>query len=296
MSRKKCLFFGSGTAIVTPFSQGEVDYEAFGELIDFQLSSGTDAIIVLGTTGEASTVYENERSEIISFAKKKINKKVPLIVGTGNPATSVAIRYSKNAQEMGADGCLVVTPYYNKATERGLYEHYEAIAKSVSIPIIMYNVPSRTGVNIPLSVYGKLKDVENIVGIKEASGNIGYVQELISLYGDYYDIYSGCDDLILPTLALGGKGVVSVVSNIVPSYVHQLCKEFETGNMEKSRELQLFLSPLIKEMFQEVNPIPIKTALYIMGMCKNEFRLPMCKSTREKQIREILERYALVIK
>ena len=294
MSRKKCLFFGSGTAIVTPFSQGEVDYEAFGELIDFQLSSGTDAIIVLGTTGEASTVYENERSEIISFAKKKINKKVPLIVGTGNPATSVAIRYSKNAQEMGADGCLVVTPYYNKATERGLYEHYEAIAKSVSIPIIMYNVPSRTGVNIPLSVYGKLKDVENIVGIKEASGNIGYVQELISLYGDYYDIYSGCDDLILPTLALGGKGVVSVVSNIVPSYVHQLCKEFETGNMEKSRELQLFLSPLIKEMFQEVNPIPIKTALYIMGMCKNQFRLPMCKSTRGNEIRALLQGYALI--
>lgn len=294
MSRKKTLFFGSGTAIVTPFSQGEVDYEAFGELIDFQLSSGTDAIIVLGTTGEASTVYENERSEIISFAKKKINKKVPLIVGTGNPATSVAIRYSKNAQEMGADGCLVVTPYYNKATERGLYEHYEAIAKSVSIPIIMYNVPSRTGVNIPLSVYGKLKDVENIVGIKEASGNIGYVQELISLYGDYYDIYSGCDDLILPTLALGGKGVVSVVSNIVPSYVHQLCKEFETGNIEKSRELQLFLSPLIKEMFQEVNPIPIKTALYIMGMCKNQFRLPMCKSARENEIRAILQGYALI--
>ena len=158
----------------------------------------------------------------------------------------------------------------------------------------MYNVPSRTGVNIPLSVYGKLKDVENIVGIKEASGNIGYVQELISLYGDYYDIYSGCDDLILPTLALGGKGVVSVVSNVVPSYVHQLCKEFETGNMEKSRELQLFLSPLIKEMFQEVNPIPIKTALYIMGMCKNEFRLPMCKSTRENEIRAILQDYALI--
>ena len=233
MSRKKTLFFGSGTAIVTPFSNGGIDYEAFGELIDFQLSSGTDAIIVLGTTGEASTIYENERSEIISFAKKKINKKAPLIVGTGNPATSVAVRYSKNAQEMGADGCLVVTPYYNKAPETGLCEHFTAIAESVDIPIIMYNVPSRTGVNIPLSVYEKLKDVENIVGVKEASGNIGYVQELIALYGDCYDVYSGCDDLILPTLALGGQGVISVVSNIVPSYVHQLCKEFKAGNIEK---------------------------------------------------------------
>ena len=294
MSRKKTLFFGSGTAIVTPFSNGGIDYEAFGELIDFQLSSGTDAIIVLGTTGEASTIYENERSEIISFAKKKINKKAPLIVGTGNPATSVAVRYSKNAQEMGADGCLVVTPYYNKATETGLCEHFTAIAESVDIPIIMYNVPSRTGVNIPLSVYEKLKDVGNIVGVKEASGNIGYVQELIALYGDCYDVYSGCDDLILPTLALGGQGVISVVSNIVPSYVHQLCKEFKAGNIEKSRELQLFLSPLIKEMFQEVNPIPVKTALYIMGMCKNEFRLPMCKSTRENEIRAILQGYALI--
>lgn len=293
MSKKKNLFFGSATAIVTPFYNGQVDYLSFGELIDFQLSNGTDAIVILGTTGEASTIYENERSEIISFAKRKINGRVPLIVGTGSNATSVAIRYTKNAEALGADGCLVVSPYYNKATEKGLINHYKEIAKSVKIPIVMYNVPSRTGVNIPISVYGALKNVQNIVGIKEASGNLGYLTELIEKHGDDFDIYTGCDELILPTLALGGKGVISVVSNIVPSFVHQLCKEYENGNTKKARQIQLHLNPLIQEMFKEVNPIPIKTALYKMGMCKNEFRLPLCRSTREKQIENILKKYNL---
>ena len=294
MGRKKSLFFGSGTAIITPFQNGNVDFGAFGELIDYQLSNGTDALIVLGTTGEASTIYENERSEIISFAKRRLGGKIPLIVGTGSNATSVAVRYTKSAQDLGADGCLVVTPYYNKATEKGLFEHYKAIAKSVKIPIILYNVPSRTGVNLPMSLYGSLKGIDNIVAIKEASGSLSYIQELISKFGGDFDIYSGCDELILPTLALGGKGVVSVISNIVPSYVHQLCKEFESGSIEKSRYLQLYLSPLIKEMFQEVNPIPIKTALSQMGLCKNEFRLPMCKSTRENKILSILKEYSLI--
>lgn len=294
MGRKKSLFFGSATAIITPFSDGNVDYISFGELIDFQLSNGTDAIVILGTTGEASTIYENERSEIITFAKRKIGGKVPLIVGTGSNATSVAVRYTKTAEALGADGCLVVSPYYNKATPRGLTEHYKAIAKSVKIPIIMYNVPARTGVSIPIDVYGSLSKIDNVVAIKEASGSIPYITEILEKYSAYFDVYTGCDEMILPTLALGGRGVISVVSNIAPSYTHQLCKEYEEGNTEKAKEIQLFLNPLIKEMFSEVNPIPIKTALSIMGMCKNEFRLPMCKSTREKQISNTLKKYSLI--
>ncbi|MBQ8145837.1 MAG: 4-hydroxy-tetrahydrodipicolinate synthase [Clostridia bacterium] len=294
MGRKKSLFFGSATALVTPFFDGNVDYIAFGEIIEHQISNGTDAIVILGTTGEASTIYENERSEIITFAKRKIGGRVPLIVGTGSNATSVAVRYTKSAEALGADGCLVVSPYYNKATPKGLVMHYKEIAKSVKIPIIVYNVPSRTGVNIPLSVYGELASQENIVAVKEAGGSMSYTEELIEKYKDFYDIYTGCDELILPTLALGGKGAISVVSNIVPSYVHQLCCEYARGNFDKARELQLYLSPLIKELFCEVNPIPVKTALYKMGMCKNEFRLPMCKSTREKQLSAILRQYSII--
>ena len=182
MGRKKSLFFGCGTAIITPFDQGYVDYASFGELIEFQISNGADAIVVLGTTGEAPTVYENERSEIITFAKRKINGRVPLIVGTGSNATSVAIRYTKMAELLGADGCLVVSPYYNKATAQGLIQHYKAIAKCTSLPIIMYNVPSRTGVNIPTDVYGALSKIDNIVAVKEAGGNLGYTQEILQKY------------------------------------------------------------------------------------------------------------------
>ncbi|MBO5313249.1 MAG: 4-hydroxy-tetrahydrodipicolinate synthase [Clostridia bacterium] len=294
MGRKKSLFYGSATAIVTPFKNGQVDYPSFGELIDYQLHSGTDAIVILGTTGEASTIYENERSEIITFAKRKIGGKLPLIVGTGSNATSVAIKYSKMAEALGADGCLVVTPYYNKSTERGLTEHFKAIAKSVKIPIVLYNVPSRTGVSISMNVYDSLSRIDSIVAVKEASGDVSYLTELISRHGDSFDVYSGCDELTLSALTLGGKGVISVVSNIVPSYMHQLCCEFRDGNLEKSRELQLFLTPLIKEMFKEVNPIPVKTALSLMGMCENEFRLPMCKSTRARQILSTLRSYSLV--
>ena len=219
---------------------------------------------------------------------------MPLIVGTGSNATSVAIRYTKMAELLGADGCLVVSPYYNKATTKGLIQHYKAVAKSTSLPIIMYNVPSRTGVNIPLDVYKALLRVDNIVAIKEASGNLGYTQEILQRYGDSFDLYTGCDELILPTLSLGGKGTVSVASNILPSYVHQLCAEYQVGNTEKAKEIQLYLSPVIKELFCEVNPIPVKTALFKMGMCKNEFRLPMCHSTRERQIEAMLKKYCLI--
>ena len=294
MGRKKSLFFGCGTAIVTPFSGGAVDYLAFGELIEQQISGGADAVVILGTTGEAPTIYENERSEIISFAKRKIGSRVPLIVGTGSNATSVAVRYTKAAEALGADGCLVVSPYYNKATSKGLVAHYKTIAKSVKIPIIMYNVPSRTGVNIPIDVYGELAKIDNIVAVKAASGSIGYLTELIEKYGDYYDVYTGCDELTLPTLALGGKGVISVVSNLLPSHMHQICAEYQSGNIKKAQELSLHISPLIKELFYEVNPIPVKTALAQMGLCKDEMRLPLCKSTRGKQISTLMKKYNLI--
>ena len=291
---KQTLFEGSATAIVTPFRDGGIDYESFGALIDFQIENGTDALVVLGTTGESATISESERYEIIAFAKRRINGRVPLIVGSGTNNTQVSIRYSKSAQGQGADGLLIVTPYYNKATERGLIEHYSLIAKSVDVPIILYNVPSRTGVNVPIGVYKALSSMENIVGIKEASGKISITAEIIHACHDRYDIYSGCDDLTLPILSLGGKGVISVVSNILPKIMHTLCHEFLNGNHQKSTELQLYLMPLIKEMFCEVNPIPIKTALYLMGKIQNEFRLPLCQSTRLDSIESILQQYNLI--
>ena len=291
---KQTLFKGSATAIVTPFRDGGIDYEAFGDLIDFQIENGTDALVVLGTTGESATISESERYEIIAFAKRRINKRVPLIVGSGTNNTQVSLRYSKSAESQGADGLLIVTPYYNKATERGLIEHYSVIAKSVDVPIILYNVPSRTGVNIPISVYKALSSIENIVAIKEASGNISYLTEIIHACYGGYDIYSGCDELTLPILSLGGKGVISVVSNIVPKIMHTLCHEFENGDHQKSTELQLYLCPLIKEMFKEVNPIPIKTALFLMGKIQNELRLPLCQSTRQDSIEAVLKQYNLI--
>ncbi len=294
MNKKKRLFFGSGTAIVTPFSDGKIDYGAFGKMIEFQLSQSTDAIVILGTTGEAPTIYEDERQKIISFAKKIVGERAPLIVGTGSNATSVAVRYSKSAEELGADGCLVVSPYYNKATLHGIVEHYGTIAESIGIPVIVYNVPSRTGLKIPIEAYSHLSKIENIVAVKEASGDLGYLAELLHNYKTAIDIYTGCDELILPTLALGGQGVISVISNIVPNTIHRLCDDFRKGNIASARALQLYLTPLIKEMFREVNPIPIKRALYEMGMCKNEYRLPLCQSSREQQINDILKQYGLI--
>lgn len=293
MSRKKSLFFGSGCALVTPFKNGDVDFLAFEELISEQIRNGTDALIVLGTTGEAPTINENEREEIISFASNVVKKRVPLIIGTGTNSTEVTLRYTKMAERLGADGCLLVTPYYNKSTEDGLYEHFKKVAGSVDIPLILYNVPTRTCVNIPLNVYGRLKEIDNIVGIKEASPNVGYMSEIISLYGDYFDVYTGNDDLTYVNLSLGGYGVISVVANLIPSYMHQLCYEFKNGSIEKSRDLSLRIIPLIREMFSEVNPVPVKEALSQMGLCTNQLRLPLTSSSRKEQISKILREYAL---
>lgn len=294
MSRKRNLFFGSGCAIITPFKNGEIDYGSFEELIKLQIRNGTDALIVLGTTGEAPTVNEKEREEIISFAVGVINKRVPLIVGCGTNSTEVTMRYTKMAHRLGSDGCLLVTPYYNKATNQGLYEHYKKVAQSVDIPLILYNVPSRTNVNIPIDVYEKLKEIDTIVGIKEASPSVSYMSEIISLYGDYFDIYTGNDDLTYVNLSLGGSGVISVVANLIPSYMHQLCYEFKNGNIQKSRELSLKIIPLIREMFFEVNPVPVKEALKQMGLCTGQMRLPLTESSRGEQIAKVLKSYNLI--
>lgn len=294
MTNKNTIFKGVGTAIITPFKNGKIDYSSLDGLIDFQIKSGVGAIILLGTTGEASTISERERGEIIAFAYEKIKKRVPLIVGCGTNNTEVSIRYCKNARELGADALLLVSPYYNKASTRGLIYHYEAIAKSVDLPIILYNVPSRTGVNIPVSVYRALFRTPNIVGIKEASGNISYLTEILDTCGDFFDIYSGNDDLTLPTLALGGKGVISVCSNIVPSKMALLCKSFFYGDLASARKIQLELNSLIKALFCEVNPIPIKYACSLLGFCQNELRLPLCPTEKQDEIKIALEKYGLI--
>lgn len=293
MTNKNTLFYGSATALITPFRDGEIDYISLGKLIEMQISGGASALVLLGTTGEASTVSEGERQEIVSFARSVIKKRVPLIVGTGTNNTEVTIRYSRNAYYQGADGLLIVTPYYNKSTEKGLCDHYKAVAKSVDLPIIIYNVPSRTGVNIPISVYSELSRVENLTAIKEASGSISYLTEILDTCGDLFALYTGNDDLTLPTLALGGKGVISVVGNIAPEKMKELCDLFFKGDLNGARKTQLYLNKLIKAMFQEINPVPVKYAMSVLGYCQNQLRLPLCASTKQEEILNTLREYSL---
>jgi len=271
------LFKGAGVAIVTPFKENyEVDYEKLGELIEFQISNKTDSIIICGTTGEASTLTHEEHLECIKYTVKKVNKRVPVIAGTGSNCTETAIYLSKEAESFGVDGLLIVTPYYNKATQKGLIAHYTAIAENVSLPIIMYNVPSRTGCNIlPQTVATLVKTVDNIVGIKEASSNIAQVAEIMSLTKGNIDLYSGCDELIVPILSLGGVGVISVLSNIVPRETHDMVAKYLEGDVNASRDLQLKYIPLINALFCEVNPIPVKAALNLMGYKVGPLRKPL---------------------
>ena len=271
------LFKGAGVAIVTPFKENyEVDYEKLGELIEFQISNKTDSIIICGTTGEASTLTHEEHLECIKYTVKKVNKRVPVIAGTGSNCTETAIYLSKEAESFGVDGLLIVTPYYNKATQKGLIAHYTAIAENVSLPIIMYNVPSRTGCNIlPQTVATLVKTVDNIVGIKEASSNIAQVAEIMSLTKGNIDLYSGCDELIVPVLSLGGAGVISVLSNIVPRETHDMVAKYLEGDVNASRDLQLKYIPLINALFCEVNPIPVKAALNLMGYKVGPLRKPL---------------------
>lgn len=271
------VFTGAGVAIVTPMkANGEVNYEKFAELIEFQIENGTDAIIVCGTTGEASTLSHEEHLAVIKYCVERVNGRIPVIAGTGSNCTETAIYLSTEAEKYGVDGVLLVSPYYNKATQNGLYAHFKATAESIKVPVILYNVPSRTGCNIlPETIVRLCKDVDNIMGVKEASGNISQIAHLAAISHGMVDIYSGNDDQIVPIMALGGLGVISVLSNVAPRQTHEICRKFLDGDVEGSRELQLKAMDLCNALFCEVNPIPVKKALNLMGMEAGTLRMPL---------------------
>ena len=290
------IFKGAGVAIVTPFTQDDkVNFEELGKMIDFQIAGGTDAIIICGTTGESSTLTHEEHDECIKFAVEHTAGRVPVIAGTGSNSTAEAIRLSTHAQNNGADALLLVTPYYNKATQKGLIQHYTAIANSVDLPIILYNVPSRTGVNIlPQTAVTLAKNVKNIVAIKEASGNISQVAELAALADGCIDIYSGNDDQVVPLLSLGGVGVISDLSNVMPKLTHDMVMSYLNGDVKLSRQLQLSVMNLNKALFCEVNPIPVKEALNMMGWNAGAVRSPLCEM--EPQHKELLRKELAAMK
>lgn len=273
------IFEGSGVALITPFKNNEVDFEKLRELIEWHIKEETDSIIICGTTGESATMSDQEKREVIKFTVDVVNKRIPVIAGSGSNNTAYSVELSQYCESVGVDGLLIVTPYYNKATELGLLKHYEAIASNVNIPIILYNVPGRTGVNLAASLVEKLSKIQNIVAIKEASGDISQVAEIARLCGDEFAIYSGNDDMIIPIMSLGGKGVISVVANILPRDTHNMVADYLEGRVESSRKLQLNMNSLINTLFIEVNPIPVKTAMNLMGMNVGELRLPLTNMT-----------------
>ncbi len=278
------VFTGAGVAIVTPFHEnGEINYEKFGEHVDFQIENGTDAIIVCGTTGEASCLSHEEHLDAIKFVIDKVKKRVPVIAGTGSNCTETAVYLSKEAEKLGADALLVVTPYYNKATQKGLKEHYTIIAEAVSIPIILYNIPGRTGgVNLlPQTVVDLCRNVPNIVGVKDATGNFSQIAKMMALADGCVDLYSGNDDQVVPLLALGGKGVISVLSNIAPRQTHDMVQKFLDGSVDESRKIQLEAVELIEALFCEVNPIPVKKAMNFLGMEAGPMRRPLTEMEPE---------------
>lgn len=289
---KKTIFRGCGTAIATPFDENGINYDAFSKLIENQIKNDIDAIIICGTTGESSTMSMEEKKNVIKFAINKINKRTKAIIGTGSNDTKKAIEMSKYAEEVGADALLVVTPYYNKTTQKGLVSHYKAIADSVSLPIIVYSVPSRTGVNVLPETCLELSKINNIVAIKEASGNISQVAKIASLCGDNLDIYSGNDDQIVPILSLGGKGVISVLSNVMPKYTKDMVYNYFNGKQEEATKMQLNAIELIDMLFCEVNPIPVKHALNVMGYDYGIPRLPLVELSKPNQekLEKVLKR------
>ena len=294
------VFKGAGVAIATPFKEnGEVNYDEFARLIEFQIENGTDAIIVCGTTGEAATMSEREHMDVVKFCIDKVAKRIPVIAGTGSNCTQTAIELSKEAQEYGADAVLSVTPYYNKATQGGLYEHFSAIAKAIDIPIILYNVPSRTGCNIlPETAVKLARDHKNIVGIKDATGNISQTIKMMSLAEGCIDLYSGDDDQIVPIMSVGGLGVISVLSNVAPRQTHEICQKCLDGDYAAARELQFKAYPLVKALFSEVNPIPVKAALNMVGFEAGPLRLPLTEmeEANKAHLREEMIRYGLEVK
>ena len=290
---KPIIFKGCGTALATPFNDSGVNFEVFEKMIEEQISNGVDALIVCGTTGESSTMAEKEKKDTIKFVVDIVRKRIPVIAGTGSNNTMQAIAMTKYAEEIGADGSLIVTPYYNKTTQAGLVEHYKEIAKSTSLPIIVYNVPSRTGVNILPETFLELSKIENIVAVKEASGNISQVAKIKELCKDNLEIYSGNDDQIIPILSLGGIGVISVLSNIMPKFTHEMCINYLNGNTIKALDMQLKSLSLINNLFSEVNPIPVKYALKLIGFDFGKPRLPLVelsdknKSIIEKEMKKL---------
>ncbi len=288
---KKIIFKGCGTAIVTPFNNNGVDFDEFKKLIEFQIKNKADSIIVCGTTGESSTMTLEERKQTIEFAVKTVNKRIPVIAGTGGNCTAQVIEFTKWAETIGVDGALIVTPYYNKTTQDGLVAHYTAIAKETNLPIILYSVPGRTGVNITPSTCLKLSKIENIVAIKEASGNLSQIAEIANLCGNNLNIYSGNDDQITPILSVGGIGVISVLSNLVPEYTHNIIENFFNGNIKDSIDAQIKAVPLVSALFCEVNPIPVKAALNMIGYNVGSPRLPlieMSNSGKERLKTELI--------
>jgi len=290
---KKTLFTGAATALVTPFKDdGSIDFDTFGKFVDFQIDNHIDAVVVCGTTGEGSTLSDDEHKKLIHYCVNRVAGRVPVIAGTGSNDTNYGIQLSKFAESEGVDGLLVITPYYNKTTQKGLVRHFNTIADSVNVPCILYNVPSRTGVNIQPTTYAELSRHENIIAFKEANGNIADITKTMSLVGDNLTLYSGDDDQIVPLLSVGGKGVISVLSNIFPAEVHRLCTSFFEGNLEESRNLQFKYLNLINALFCEVNPIPVKTALGYLGVCSDRMRMPLVEMddcNKERLIRALEE-------
>lgn len=272
---KNTVFTGSAVAIITPFNENGVNFDELGRIIEFHIENKTDAIVICGTTGEASTMPDDEHLSAIKYCVEKVAGRIPVIAGTGSNDTIHAIKLSKKSEEYGADAILTVTPYYNKATQKGLYEHFSAIANSIDIPVILYNVPSRTGCNIKPETLVKLSEIPNIVAVKEASGDLSQVAKIASLLDGKMDIYSGNDDQILPVLSLGGKGVISVLANVMPNETHDMVEKFLNGDIEGAKKLQLDTIELIDALFCEVNPIPVKTAMNLMGFNAGKLRLPL---------------------
>lgn len=286
------IFQGCGTALITPFSKDGVDFDAYSKHLDFQLENGIDAAIVLGTTGEPSTMTAEEKTAVIRLAISELKGKIPVIVGAGSNSTAAAVENAKQAEELGADAILVVTPYYNKCTQGGLIAHYGAVADAVSIPIIAYNVPARTGVNLLPATFAKLAKIySNIVAIKEASGNIDQIQEVIRLTDGIADVYSGDDSLTVAICAMGGKGIISVASNIIPKYMADMCDSFFAGDLKTARAMQLKILPFIKALFSEVNPIPVKYASKLRGLSSGIVRLPLTEIAEDnaKTLKALLE-------
>lgn len=290
------MFRGSIVAIVTPFKEGRVDEEAYRQLIDFQIENGTSAIVPCGTTGESATLNMEEHSQVINIAVQAVNKRVPVIAGTGGNSTSEAIELTAHAKKAGADASLQVTPYYNKPTQEGLYQHFKAIAKAVALPQVLYNVPGRTSVNMLPTTVARLAELPEVVAIKEASGDLGQMAEIVRLAGDNINLLSGDDNVTLPVLSIGGKGVVSVVANIVPNDTADMVKAWEEGDVKKAKELFYKLFPLCQAMFYETNPIPVKTSLALMGKIQNELRLPLCPMapTNLDRLKKALQDYGLL--